>query len=187
MTKARRTWLIATLFVISQFALPKAFAALTATSTSSLAQTYSTASWGITPVATDTSSNTSAAYVMNAILKSNNKAGGTYFSVRNFGSIQTLSMTIIQTTTGTGTYTVPVQACSGVWTESTGACSGTITTIFTNTNASTNSGILTFTLAPSAAKRLRVNYSASGNLTINSSISVSVSSANLRAPISTSG
>ena len=186
MNKGQRAWLAVIIFTVSQVCAPQAHAGLIAIRTSSSSQSFSTGTWALVPVATNTATGPLAAYSMSGIARSTSATQGTYFSIRNLGTLQTISMLISQTTTGTGNYTVPVQYCTGSWTETTGACSGAVTTVFTNTNASTNSGTLTLTLAPNAAARMRVQYVATGTRTVASSISVTVTRANVRTATSTS-
>lgn len=185
MNKGQRAWLAVIIFTVSQVCAPQAHAGLIAVRTSSAPQSFTTGTWKVAPVATNASTGPLAAYSMSGIARSTSTTQGTYFSIRNLGTLQTISMTISQTTTGTGSYTVPVQYCTGTWTETTGACSGTVTTVFTNSNASTNSGTLTLTLAPNAAVRMRVQYVSTATRTVASSISVSVTRANVRTATST--
>ena len=182
MSRGRKTWLMATIFAVSQVCAPQAHSALTATFTNSTAQGFSSGTWAVVPVATNTSTGPLTSYVMTGIARDTSTTKGTYFSIRKLGTLQTISMSITQTTTGTGSYTVPLQYCTGTWTETTGACSGTVTTIMTNTNASSLTQTFTFTLAANASLRARVQYVKSGGAaTVNSTISISVSRSDVRA------
>lgn len=115
-------------------------------------------SWIAAPVLLATDSNPGAALTINPVVRSNNATGGSYFSVKNFGTSTLNSFTISQIVSST---IVSIQMCSGVWTESSGACSGTITTVLTNTG----SAVITITLAPGVSIRLRVNASGVGRST----------------------
>jgi hypothetical protein len=67
-----------------------------------------------------------------------------FFSANNLGSITVTNFSIQQTVTGTVPGGFQIQKCSGAWTESTGACSGTITNILstsTGTSLVTDSGL----------------------------------------------
>ena len=56
-----------------------------------------------------------------------------FFSVNNTGTSTLNTVGIVQTVTSNATNNVAIQTCSGTWTETTGACSATITTIMTTT------------------------------------------------------
>lgn len=67
-----------------------------------------------------------------------------FFSVNNTASIALTNFALSQTVTGTVPGGVLIQKCSGTWTEGTGACSGSISTIMTTssgTSAVTNTNI----------------------------------------------
>lgn len=185
----RKAWLAAITFAASQAFLPQAQASITSVRTNSLPQSISSGSWAVVPVATNTSTGPLANYVMNGIARDTSTTKGTYFSIRNLGASQAISMSITQTTSGTGNYTVPLQYCTGTWTETTGACSGTVNTIMTNTNASSLTQTFTFTLAANASLRARVSYVKTGasSLTVNSTISINVTRSNVRIATTTNG
>ena len=112
-----------------------------------------------------------------------------FFSVNNTASIALTNFALSQTVTGTVPGGVLIQKCSGTWTEGTGACSGTISTIISTTSGTssiTNSNIsLTEKKAGSTdTVRLRVVANRVGQST---SITTVVQNANhLRAGIITS-
>ena len=152
------------------------------------AQTIGSATWSLVPIATSASPNSQAAYVISPVVRSTNAATGSYFVIKNFGTVQTLSLSVTQVVTGSGTYTVNLHYCAGgVWNTSTGARSGTTTLIVTNTNASTNSGTATITLAPGASFQLRAQYVDNKTDTVTDTVSVSVSPSNLRTATNRSG
>jgi len=108
--------------------------------------------------------------------------------IKNFGTATTASLSVSQVTTGASTYTVNLHYCAGgTWNVSTGACTGTITLIVANTNASTNSGTATISLAAGASFQIRCQYVAAGTRTISDTVSVAVSSTNLRTAVVNKG
>mgnify|MGYP000128401941 CR=1 FL=1 len=150
-------------------------------------QSLTSGTWSLVPVATSASTNTQTSFTISPMTKSTAGAKGSYFVIKNFGSVTTLSMTVTQVTSGTGSYTANLHYCSGgTWNTGNGSCSGTITLIVANTNASTNSGTATITLAPNASFQIRAQY-VGGTLTISDVISVSVARANVRLASSTVG
>ena len=106
-----------------------------------------------------------------------------YFSVNNIRSIALASFQISQTVTTTAPDSITLQSCSLIWTEATGACSGTITNIVV-----TNSGTSTFTTvsgalaASTGTVRLRALSNTSAQT---STVSINIAVANLRAAVTT--
>ena len=91
-----------------------------------------------------------------------------YFSVNNTQTTALNSFGIQQTFTSISPDTITMQRCSGTWTESTGACSGTITTIVSGTTTSAITTVPTALAASTGTTRLRL-------LSTKSGVSVSVS------------
>jgi hypothetical protein len=94
-----------------------------------------------------------------------------YFSVNNIYNTDLTSFGIQQSFTSISPDTIAMQHCSGTWTESSGACSGTITTIVSGTSTS---AVTTASLALAASggtTRLRLSATKSGS---NVTISISV-------------
>jgi hypothetical protein len=91
-----------------------------------------------------------------------------YFSVNNIQSYGLNSFGIQQTFTSISPDTIAMQRCSGTWTEATGACSGTITTIVSGTSTSAITTVGTPLTALTGTTRLRLSASKSG-------VSVSIS------------
>ncbi len=97
-----------------------------------------------------------------------------FFTLKNTGDFAINSMSISQTGTAVSAgNTLTWSTCSGTWTESTGACSGTISSILTTTSSS---GEQQLSLALTSGQSVRVKTHltpASGSTTLNISVSVS--------------
>jgi hypothetical protein len=97
-----------------------------------------------------------------------------YFWVVNTGTISLSSATYTVTETGAVGVTATVQACvGGSWNETTGACSGTITTVAASGAGATASAVVPS--APAAQTRLRAILSGAPTITaavVTTSISV---------------
>lgn len=94
-----------------------------------------------------------------------------YFSVNNIQTTALNSFGIQQNFSSISPDTITMQRCAGTWTESTGACTGAVTTITTIVASSTNSAITTVPIALAASTgttRLRL-------LSTKSGVSVSIS------------
>ena len=106
-----------------------------------------------------------------------------YFNVNNIGSIALASFQISQTVTTAAPDSITLQSCSLVWTETTGACSGTITNIvLTNSGTSAFTTVTGALAASSGTVRLRALCNTSGKT---STVSINIATANLRAAITT--
>ena len=174
--------------VLNCCGLALAQAANSGSATNTTAQSIGSGSWSLVPVATSASVNTTSAFTINPLIKSTTAATGSYFVIKNFGSVQTLSLTVSQVSAGTGSYTANLHYClGGVWTVATGACSGVITLIVANSGAATNSGAVTITLAVGASFQIRAQYVATATRTVTDVISVSVATSNLRLATNTAG
>ena len=106
-----------------------------------------------------------------------------YFNVNNIKSIALASFQISQVVNTTAPDSVTLQSCSLIWTEATGACSGTITNIVVTTSGT--SAFTTVTGALSAVTgtvRLRALSNTSGRT---STVSINIARVNLRAAITT--
>ena len=66
-----------------------------------------------------------------------------FFSINNIGNIDVATIGISQTVTTSGNNRITLQSCSGTWTTTTGACSGTVTQLIL-----TNSGTGSVSQAP---------------------------------------
>ncbi len=106
-----------------------------------------------------------------------------YFNVNNIKPLALVSFGISQAVTSSGTDTITLQKCAGTWTESTGVCSGAITTIVTTTVGVTSAvfTVATALAASTGTARLRALATIDG---ITSTISINVrAGTDLRAPI----
>ncbi len=177
--------------ILNCFGLAFANATNVGTATNSIPQLIGSGSWKVVPSVT----------TVNPVIRDTAAAKGSYFTITNTGTLQTLSFTLGQTTTttsGTNAYTVLLNYCrvsgtvAGTW-SATGTCNtGVLTNMLTNTNASTNSAAVTFTLAPLATISVQCQYhsttaGAPGNRNISDAISVTVTRANVRTATSISG
>lgn len=168
-----------------------AYASIKGVSSNSSTVTTSSGTWSVVAVASSTSTGPLTAWTINPVIKSTTGATGSYFSLKNLGTLSMLSASITQTTTGTPTgqttYTVNLDYCTGTWTVTSGACSGTIFSIMTNTKATTNTGTFTFptALAAGASIQVRAQYVSSPPQTISDTISISVAQVNACAATTT--
>lgn len=97
-----------------------------------------------------------------------------YFSVNNIQNTALTSFGVQQSFTSISPDTVAMQRCSGTWTESTGACSGTITTIVTSTGTTGITSVPVALAASTGTTRLRLAATKSGvSVTISIAISLS--------------
>lgn len=192
MSRGHEAWLSAIIFAASQVFLPQANAALTTISTSSNAQTFATGTWSLVPIATATSANNQTPLVISSVSKGTNS--WTYFWVKNFGTLQTLSLTMTNSTaltSGSGAYSVIMNYCTVPSMNTAGTCSGGSYSSFslnpTNTNPAPNQS-LSFTLAPGQTIQFREQYSNSkGNVSVSSTISVAVTRGDVRTATTTNG
>lgn len=99
-----------------------------------------------------------------------------FFTLKNTGDLAINSMSITQTGTAVNAgNTLTWSTCSGTWTESTGVCSATISSILTTTSTS-GTQQLALPLAPGQSVRIKTHLTpASGSTTLNISVSVSTS------------
>lgn len=142
--------------------------------------------WGSVAAAAPTDSSTGQ-YVV-SVQRSTVAATGSYFSIRNVGTLPLLSMTLSLNTVGVSNYTTNIDEClGGTWNESNGACTGgTITLVRANTNAQTTSATWTKSINPSTNVRLRIQYVASGTRTVTATINLTVARSDVRAATNTS-
>ena len=168
--------------------LALAHAANIGTATNVSPQSIVSGSWKVVPSVT----------AINPVIRDNSAVvgsiKGSYFTITNTGTLQTISFSLAQTTTGTGNYTVLLKYCpittstAGAWNLTTGACStGTVTTMLTNTNASTNSATVSYTMAAGASIQVQAQYNATATRTISDAISITVTRASVRAATPTNG
>lgn len=94
-----------------------------------------------------------------------------YFSVNNIQATALNSYGVQQIFSSVSPDTVTMQRCSGTWTESTGACSGAITTVVTGSATSAITTVPVALAASTGTSRLRLAASKSG---ISVTISVSI-------------
>jgi len=98
-----------------------------------------------------------------------------YFNVNNTQSTSLNSLGIQQIFSSISPGTITMQRCAGTWTESTGACSGSITTIVTSTSTSAVTTVPTALTALTGTTRLRLLASKSGvNVTISVAIRLAI-------------
>ena len=107
-----------------------------------------------------------------------------YFNVNNIGTLGLISYQMSQVvSTTTAGVNVTLQACSAAWTEATGVCSGTITSLVTLNGATSLSQTFTAALAASSGTvRLRALGNTSGQ---SSTITITIARADVRAAITT--
>lgn len=176
--------LILTLILGNDVLANTAFAGIQALVTNSGTTSITSATWGVVAASNPTNSS-SGAYFINNIKRSTNP-NSDYFTVRNIGTVQTISMSLSVTTTGTGSYVTNVHEClGGTWTENTGSCSGTITLVRSNTNAQTTTSNWLKSLNPDATVRLRIQYVATNPAQVDANVSIAVAGSNLRPALST--
>lgn len=154
-----------------------AYASVKSVSSNSSIVTASSGTWSEVVVATSTTANTLSAYSFAT------KGGtvGNFMSLRNFGTLNNLTVTITLTVTTTGTRTNQLQICSTTWNESTGSCpTGTITTIMTTTSANSPQTVTSYPMpiAAGGSVRLRVLDNQSGHT---DTISISLARVDTRA------
>jgi hypothetical protein len=94
-----------------------------------------------------------------------------YFNVNNTQTTALNSFGIQQSFTSISPDIITMQSCAGTWTESTGACSGTITTIVTSSTTSAITTVPTALAALTGTARLRLLSTKSG---VSVSISVAI-------------
>ncbi len=94
-----------------------------------------------------------------------------YFNVNNTQTTALNSFGIQQSFSSISPEIITMQSCSGTWTESTGACSGTITTIVTSSTTSAITTVPTALAALTGTTRLRLLSTKSG---VSVSISVAI-------------
>lgn len=145
-----------------------------------------TVKWGAVAALAPTDASTGP-LTIGGVVRSTNAATGSYFTIRNVGTIQTLAVGLSLATSGTGSYTTNIDEClGGTWTESTGACvGGVITSVRTNSGAQTTSANWIKTINPSSNVRLRIQYVASNTRSVTAVINITVSRANIRAATNT--
>jgi hypothetical protein len=159
--------------------------------TSSLSTGY----WGAVATTTPLTPGTSA-YVNSNVPAAGSGAGngGSFFSIVNTGTLTLLDVTIQLTTTTTksNSYVVTIHGCSVAWNEVTGACSGTLTALYTlsvptsgTLAQKTSTGIASIPVTAGANKRLRIQYVGGGSPTIGSTINMPIVRANARAATNT--
>lgn len=163
-----------------------AFAGIQAVVSNSGITSITSAKWGVVAASNPTNASTGAFVIRN--IKRSTNPNSDYFTVRNVGTIQTQSISMNVTTSGPSNYLVNIHEClDGVWNDTTGACSGTITLVRTNTNAQITSSTWIKSLNPDAFVRLRIQYVANNPVQVDANISITVAGSNLRPALSTSG
>ena len=94
-----------------------------------------------------------------------------YFSVNNIQATALNSYGVQQIFSSISPDTITMQRCSGTWTESTGACSGTITTVVSGSATSAITTVPVALAASTGTSRLRLAATKSG---VSVTISVSI-------------
>lgn len=186
MTRGQKVWLIAITFAFSQTFLIQAHAGLATIRSNSSAQVFSTGKWAIIPILNAGDSGTPSSLTINAVAKANSWS---YFWVKNFGTLQTISFSMTNSTTmtsGNGNYSVAMSYCNIPNMNTAGTCTGTganYNSFGLNPTTATPAPNLplTFTLAPGQTIQFRQQYTKpSGNATIKSVISIAVARADVR-------
>ena len=136
---------------------------------------------GIPATALITSINTGAKTITISIATTSNISNNTvitgagcwqqYFSVNNIQATALSSFGVQQSFSSISPDTITMQRCSGTWTESTGACSGTITTIVSGSSTSAVTTVPVALAASTGTSRLRLLATKSG---VSVTISVAV-------------
>ena len=192
---SRQGWRVVVALVVIAGSIPTlsdfAFATLTTTRNNSTPQTFVSAKWAVGAVDTVTVNPSSSNYTIAAVARSTSAATGTYFSLKNVGTVTTASLTMFETITGSSnTTTVNIDACSTTWNEATGACTGgTITNISARVNNVTALSIPYSVVIPAGgSKRLRIQYVKTGGAsTVTAIFSISISKTQIRTAVSTNG
>lgn len=114
-------------------------------------------------------------------------SSGQYFNILNVGTVDLISLSILQTVTTTNGNSITLQSCSTAWDEVANTCSGVITTIMTTIGSGigANSPQTTNWVTPIAAGasiRLRMISTESGKTT---TISVWVTNSDIRSTTNT--
>ena len=188
MSKGTKRTSAVVVVILNCFGLALAHATNIGTATNTVPQSIVSGTWKVVPSITS----------INPVIRDSSAVvgsiKGSYFTISNTGTLQTISFSLAQTTTGTGNYTVLLKYCpittstAGTWNLTTGACSsGTATTMLTNTNASTNSATVSYIMAPGASIQVQAQYNATGTRTISDAISVTVTRTNVRTAAPTNG
>lgn len=156
------------------------------------AQSFASAKWAAGAVATNAVNPNGSDYVISAVARSTSGATGSYFSIKNSGNITLNNVTIILTASGipkSPATTLNIHECSGTWTESSGACSGTISLVYTrSSNVSNQSISYSASISAGSAKRLRVQYVKNGGTaTISTTYQVQVNRSQIRAILTFNG
>lgn len=130
---------------------------------------FSTTTRFITATGPNTDANQIIAFTSPSVCTSSS-----YFTLKNTGDFAINSMSITQTGTAVSAgNTLTWSTCSGTWSESTGGCSGTISSILTTTSVS-GAQQLSVALSPGQSARIQTALTpASGSTTLNISVSVS--------------
>lgn len=163
-----------------------AYAGIQALVTNSGFTSITSGKWGVVAASNPTNS-TTGSYTIRSIKRSTIPVSD-YFTVRNIGTIQASSMSLDVRTSGSGNYVTNIHEClGGIWNETTGACSGNIALVRTNTNAQTTSSTWIKSLNPGDTIRLRIQYVASNPAQVDANISIAVARSNLRPALSTNG
>jgi len=174
--------LVALCVLLTVLGVDFAYASLKGASTNSSTVIVSSGTWSEVVVATPSTANTFSAYSFTT------KGGtvGNFMSLRNFGTLNNVTVTITLTVKTTGTKTNQLQVCSTTWNESTGACSsgGTITTIMSTTSFTSPQTVTSYPMAIAigGSVRLRVLDNQSG---YTDTISVSLARVDTRAATTT--
>ena len=136
---------------------------------------------GIPATALITSINTGAKTITISIATTSNISNNTvitgagcwqqYFSVNNIQATALSSFGVQQSFSSISPDTITMQRCSGTWTEPTGACSGTITTIVSGSSTSAVTTVPVALAASTGTSRLRLLATKSG---VSVTISVAV-------------
>ena len=146
-----------------------------------------TVKWGAVAGLAPTDASTGS-FTVTGVTKSTAATTGSYFTIRNVGTIASISIGLTLTTSGANTYTTNIHECvGGTWNEANGACTGgVITLVRANTNAQSTTATWTKTINPSSNVRLRLQYVSSPARTVNATISLTMARTNIRTATNTS-
>ena len=194
MNKGQRAWLAVIIFTVSQVCAPQAHAALIATRSNSSPQVFSSGYWAVIALSDPVNNSPLSAYSIPSVGRDNAGGRGTYFYIKNIGTLATLSanVTVSSTISTNNAYTIKLESCAGTWNTSTGSCSSGLSTILNNSSISPHTNTISKTVSwsnsfnPASYAQVRLSYSSSGNRSVSATVSIAVSRADVRSATNTS-
>ena len=108
-----------------------------------------------------------------------------YTTVTNTGTLNLVGTTYTLTSVGLLAGTVALKSCSGTWNETAHTCSGTTTTLVTNTTGTLSAsasvtGANQFPPSPNGTVRLQVSLNAAAAASVTSTLSASANRSQVR-------